>query len=195
MESTVSKSLVFKKILFIIISVVSLLLMAISFFYSARPEWFTWLDGFMGVDQATWGAVFATFGFGGVAGTLGFSVIKGSLSQALLANKSLSAETIAMVEEKTSKIIEEASTKYEGLLVEYSKQNDTIARLVLSVREHKEAFDELAKLVQQLNDLEVISLNKVLDNPLVNEETKAKIKQGLVDAGITPVEENPDKVD
>lgn len=178
-----------KKIFFWLLFGVSLFLLILSIFTSAKPEWFEWLPTLFGWDETTTKAVMASFGFGGTAGTLGFSIAKLSLSGALTKGKDLSEKTIQVVKENTLDVVKKSEDKYQDILSKFTTQNETISQLVISDEKSKEAFEALANVVKVLVDLEVINLNKTLDNPLVNAETKEKITLGLQNAGIIKIPE------
>jgi len=183
-----SKSQIIKKVFFWILFGVSLLLLVLSIFMGLKPEWFEGLPTFFGWDEATNTAMLATFGFGGTAGTLGFSIAKASLSGALDKGKSLSKDTIKTVETHTLDIVKNSDTNYKDILQKFTSQNETISLLVQSVKDHKEAFDALSETVRTLIGISLIDLNKTLDNPLVNQETKDKIRAGLESIGVLPKE-------
>lgn len=168
-----------KKIFFWVLFGLSLGSLVLSLFASAKPEWFEWLPTLFGWDEATTNAILATFGFGGTAGTLGFSIAKASLSSALTNGQDLSKKTIDIVKNHTLDIVKEAKDNYKDILQKFTSQNETISRLVVSDENSKTAFEALAGTVKALIELEIINLNKTLDNPLVNEETKNKILEGL----------------
>ena len=171
-----------KKTLFWIVSGFCILMMIVSIIYSYKPEWFTGIIAYLeelGLSESSIGAILATFGFGGTAGTLGFSVIKTTISNLVANTKKLSEETIDATTTKTNEIITKAEVEYNKLYDQYVSQNRTIQNMKLALNESKEAFNTLSSNMNKLINLEIINLNKTIDNPLTNEATAEKLRQNI----------------
>lgn len=179
----------FKKIIFWVVAGLSLAMLVLSIFYSAKPEWFAGIVDMFGWDEATVNAVLTTLGFGGTIGTTGFSVILATLSKSLAAGTKLSASTIKMVEDTTLSIIKDNKENYQTLANQVREQAKANGLLAENQKINTESINALLLMLTNLIDLEIININKTLNNPLVDEKTKEALKKGLEALDLKPIEE------
>lgn len=169
----------FKKIIFWVFAVLSMVLVVLALLHSAKPEWFAGIIETFGWDPATVNALLTTFGFGGAVGTAGFSVIISTLTKSLAAGTKLSDSTIKMVEDTTLAIVKESKENYQILTAQVKGQEEASKVLAENQAKATATLEALLLTLSTLIDLETINLNKTLNNPLVDEKTKDAIKKGL----------------
>lgn len=173
----------FKKIIFWLVTVVCMLMLVVSVVYTYEPSWFSGLIELLaqyGITEEQIGATLATFGWGGTAGTTGFSIIRSTIVKNASDSKEISNTTVTAVSESNANLTAGIKKEYDNLYDQYIKQNTTIQEMKKALVDHKASFDTLASSVNRLIDLEIININKTIDNPLTNPDTANKLKEQLV---------------